>query len=213
MLTIVAEELEHYARDHSSPLPELFAELQEYTQANTDMPQMQVGPLEGNFLKLMVRLRGARRVLEIGTFTGYSTLMMASALPADGELITCELEQKHADIAQSFFDRSPDGHKIRLELGRADETLRRLKGPFDLAFIDADKSGYRGYFDAILPMMSPAGLIVVDNVLWSGKVLEPAADHSDATAAIAAFNDYLRRRTDLQKVMITLRDGMTLIVT
>jgi len=212
MISLVDERLEEYAVAHSTPVPELMHELREHTHAKTELPQMQVGPMEGNFLKIMARLIGARRIVEVGTFTGYSALMMASALPEDGELITCELNPEHAEIAQRFFDRSPHGRKIAIKLGPAAETLAKLEGPFDMAFIDADKGGYIGYFDAIRPKMRPGGLIVADNVLWSGRVLEPGDGQDESTRAIVAFNDHLLDLAEMDKVMLTVRDGMTLAV-
>jgi len=208
---LVDPSLEAYAVAQSTPVPQLMHELRDYTHAHMDLPQMQVGEMEGTFLKVMARAIGARRILEVGTFTGYSTLMMASALPGDGELITCELEAKHAEVAQKFFDKSPHGNKIRLMLGSAAETIAALKGPFDMAFIDADKGGYISYFDLILPRMRKGGLIVCDNVLWSGRVIADE-DDDDSTEHIRAFNDHIRRQQDLDKVMVTVRDGMTLIV-
>ena len=139
--------------------------------------------------------------------------MMASALPDDGELITCELDTEHADIAQRFFDRSPHSSKIRIARGPAQETLAGLEGPFDMAFIDADKAGYIRYFDLILPKMRPNGVIVADNVLWSGDVLQDEAEMEDSTKAIVAFNKHVRDHAELDKIMVTVRDGMTLIVT
>lgn len=211
MKPLVDPKLEAYAVKHSTPLPDLMHELRTYTNQHMDMPQMQVGALEGNFLKVLVRAIGARRIVEVGTFTGYSALMMASGLPQDGELITLELEAKHASVAQSFFDKSPHGHKIRLLLGPAANSLAELKGPIDMAFIDADKAGYIQYFDLLLPRMRKGGLIVADNVLWSGRVIDDCDEPS--TAAIRAFNEHVRQHEALDKVMVTVRDGMTLIVT
>jgi len=213
MLTLVPERIEEYAASHSREVHEIFDKLRDYTHEHAAMPQMQVGPIEGNFLKVLVRITGAKRVLEIGTFTGYSGLMMASGLPEDGELITCELDPDHAAIAQRFFDQSPWQSKIKLELGPAMATIEKLDGPFDMAFIDADKGNYSNYFDAIRPKMRPGGLIVVDNVLWSGRVLEGKKAGDDSTKAIIAFNDHVRALAELDHVLLTVRDGMMLIIT
>ncbi len=212
MLTLVDQAIEDYARNHSSQVPDLMEELKQYTLKHTDMPQMQVGPIEGMFLKVMVRSTAARRIVEVGTFTGYSALMMASGLPDDGELITCELSDGNADIAQKFFDKSPHGSKIKIMRGPAADSLRSLDGPFDLAFIDANKEGYIDYFDIILPKMRKGGLIIADNVLWSGRVLDDPAQASESTRAILAFNEHVKAQAQLDKVMVTVRDGMTLIV-
>ncbi len=208
----IDRDLEDYAARHSKPVPRIMEEMREYTWANIDLPQMQVGPIEGNFLKVLVRITGAKRIVEVGTFTGYSGLMMASALPDDGELITCEVDQQNAGVARRFFDKSPHGHKITIELGPAAETLARQEGPFDMAFIDADKVNYIRYLDLILPMMRPGGLIVADNVLWSGRVLDPPDEQDDSTRALVAFSEHVSKQAELDKVMLTVRDGMTLIV-
>lgn len=214
MLTLVDEMVEIYARAHSTPVPELLIELRKYTYDHIDLPQMQVGPLEGMFLKLLARVSRATRILEIGTFTGYSALMMAAALPEDGELVTCEIDPKIASVAQRFFNRSPDAAKIKLKVAPASKTLHSLEPQsFDMAFIDADKENYINYFKQTLPLMRKNGLIVVDNVLWSGKVLQPTEEQEASTKAISAFNDFLSKEAKLEKIMVTIRDGMTLIVT
>lgn len=212
MQRLISQNIEAYASANSRPVPELLDELRDYTHKHIDLPQMQVGPLEGNVLKVLARITGAKRIIEVGTFTGYSGLMMASGLPSDGELITCEIDPKVAEVAQSFFDRSPHGKKIHIKLGPALESLAGLNGPFDMAFIDADKVNYTNYFNAILPMMRPGGLIVIDNVLWSGNVLQSEDEMSESTKAIAAFNEHISDLVEHDRVMLTVRDGMTLVV-
>jgi caffeoyl-CoA O-methyltransferase len=170
-------------------------------------PQMQVGPLEGDFLRLLVRLVGAKRVLEIGMFTGYSGLMMAEGLPPDGELITCDVDPKAEGIARRYFAEHPEGHKIQIRMGPALKTLETLKGPFDLAFVDADKENNLAYYEKILPMIRPGGLIVVDNTLWSGRVLKP---ESDSDKAVVEFNRQVAADPRVEKVLLTVRDGMML---
>ncbi|RJS26049.1 methyltransferase [Corallococcus sp. H22C18031201] len=206
-LTLVPRDIEAYAEAHTEHVSPLLEELRELTYAEVASPHMQVGRMEGTFLRLLVALLQARRVLEIGTFTGYSALCMAEALPEDGELITCDLNPSVAEVARRFFARSPHGHKVHLRLGPALETLRTLKGPFDLAFIDADKGNYAAYYDAVLPLVRPGGLVVADNVLWSGRVLQPesAQDH-----AIVAFNQKVAADPRVEKVMLTVRDGLLL---
>lgn len=203
--------LEYYALAYSTPTSELMEELRLYTESNTKMPGMQLGPSEGRFLKMMVGLMGAKRIIEVGTFTGYSSMMMASALPEDGVLITCELDPGLAATARSFFDRSEFGDKIHIEVGLAAETLDRLDGPFDMAFIDADKGNYINYYKALRSKMRSGGLIVADNVLWSGLVLQDPAVMDDSAKSIVAFNKYIREEQDIEKLMITIGDGMTLI--
>ncbi|WP_426754454.1 O-methyltransferase [Myxococcus sp. Y35] len=206
-LTLVPPEIEAYAEAHTTAPAPLFEALRDVTYSRMSSPHMQVGAVEGAFLRMLVALTGARRVLEIGTFTGYSALMMAEALPDDGALITCDLNPEAADVARSFFERSPHGRKIDLRLGPALETLRTLQGPFDLAFIDADKPSYSAYWDAVLPLLRPGGLVVADNVLWSGRVLQPEAPHDHA---IVDFNAKVTADPRVEHVLLTVRDGMML---
>jgi caffeoyl-CoA O-methyltransferase len=206
-LTLVPTDIEKYAQEHTEVPAPLFEELRQTTWDRMSSPQMQVGRLEGTFLRMLVRMTRARRVLEIGTFTGYSALMMAEGLPDDGELLTCDIDPKAEAIARDFFARSPHGRKIALRMGPALETLKTLQGPFDLAFIDADKGNYSAYYDAVLPLLRTGGLLVADNTLWSGRVLQPQSpdDH-----AIVAFNDKVAADPRVEKVLLTVRDGMML---
>jgi len=210
MLTIVPESIENYAATHSTPQSPLLRELEEYTRAHCAYPGMLTGRLEGALLQMLVHLTGARRILEIGLFTGYSALTMAEALPADGALISCEINPDTAAIAQSFFDRSPHGRKVKIHLGPALKTLRSLEAeaPFDLAFIDADKENYGAYYDLVLPMLRPGGLIAADNVLWSGRVLAP---EQESDHALVAFNQRVQRDDAVENVLLTVRDGVMLI--
>jgi caffeoyl-CoA O-methyltransferase len=206
-LTLVPEAIEEYASAHTEPASSLFEQLRNETYAKMEMPQMQVGPIEGTFLRLLVRLARAKRVLEIGMFTGYSTLMMAEGLPEDGELITCEINPKAEEVARRYFAKSPHGKKIKIRMGPALQTIESLTGPLDMVFIDADKENYPRYYDAVLPLLRAGGLIVADNVLWSGRVLKPK-DQTDR--AIVAFNEKVAKDTRVEKVMLTVRDGITL---
>ncbi len=207
MSLIVPEAMEAYAQAHSEPVAPLFEQLKEETYRTMSAPQMQVGRLEGDFLRLLVRLCQARRVLEIGMFTGYSALIMAEALPDDGELITCDIDPKAEQVARRYFAQSPHGKKIRVRMGPALETVKTLEGPFDFVFLDADKESYVAYYEAVLPLVRRGGLIVADNTLWSGRVLAPKepSDH-----AIVAFNAHVAQDARVEKVLLTVRDGMTL---
>ena len=200
--------LDRYTHDHTTPRGPLFDALREVTFATMSSPHMQVGRVEGTLLALLCRLMSARRVLEIGTFTGFSALSMAEALPDDGVLLTCDVDPVATATARSFFDRSPHGRKITILLGPALPTIAALPDePFDLAFIDADKEHYSDYYEAILPRMRRGGLIVADNTLWSGKVLAPTAatDH-----AIVRFNDQVSADPRVENVLLSVRDGMML---
>jgi len=200
--------IEGYVSDHCTPLPPLLAELIAYTEEKMpERARMLSGQVEGTFLQTLAASLEARRILEIGTFTGFSALMMAAALPPDGELITCEVDPGCAAVAQSFFDRSPHGGKIKIRLGAALETLKSLRGPFDLAFIDADKESYIPYYEASLPLLSPRGLIAADNALRGGRVLDPK---EDGDRAIAAFNAHVQRDDRVVNVIVTIRDGVML---
>ena len=199
--------VEQFAHDHTEAETDLYLRLREETYRTMDRPQMQVGLLEGRFLKMLVRLTGARNILEIGMFTGYSALMMAEGLPDDGRLVTCEIDPKAEAIAQRYFAESPHGNKITIRMGPALETINTLSGPFDLVFIDADKPNYRNYYEACFPLVKPGGLIVGDNVLWSGKVLDPK---DDDTRAIVAFDKLVQEDPRVENVCLTVRDGMML---
>jgi caffeoyl-CoA O-methyltransferase len=208
MSFIVDDKLEEYAERHSTPSDPLLAELAEETRATMTAPQMLTGPIEGRFLELLVHAAGATRVLEIGTFTGYAALSMAAALPEGGHVDTCDIEPKHAEVAQRYFDRSPHREKITLHLGPATETIEKLEGEFDLVFIDADKPNYDNYYEAVLPRLSERGLIAIDNTLWSGKVLDPP---DESSRAIAALNEKIVADERVIAVQLTVRDGITLI--
>lgn len=209
MKPLVDERLERYAAEHTSPVPELLEALRAATQAQTSAPEMQVGRVEGTLLRLLVQLSGARRVLEIGMFTGYSALMMAAGLPEDGELVTLDRDPVAEGIARDFFARSPHGHKIRVIMGEALESLRSLEGPFDLCFLDADKEHYPDYLELVLPRLRPGGLLVADNVLWSGRVVDPE-EEAASTLALRTFNARLAQDPRVEQVMLTVRDGITL---
>ncbi|HWH06864.1 MAG TPA: class I SAM-dependent methyltransferase [Gaiellaceae bacterium] len=208
MSFLVEESIEEYAAAHTTPPDSLLAELAEETRATMSSPGMLTGTIEGRFLELLVWGTGARRVLEVGTFTGYSALSMAAALPEDGRIDTLDVEPRHADVAQRYFDRSPHGSKITLHLGPALQTLERLEGPWDLVFVDADKGNYDAYVEAVLPRLSERGLIAIDNTLWSGRVLDP---QDDDTRAIAALNDKLAADERVVVAQLTIRDGVTLV--
>lgn len=216
METIVTPAIEAYCTAHSSRPSALLNEVEEYTIRNCTDARMLVGPLEAAFLQLLVRITGARRILEIGTFTGYSALAMAEALPEDGQLITCDNDAKAAEIARGFFARSPHAHKITLRFGPALDTLDQLPAQqsLDLVFLDADKENYINYYERSLDMLRPGGLIAADNVLWSGRVLHPPKKSDPlpaATRALVQFNDRIRDDSQVERVMIPMRDGISLI--
>lgn len=210
MLTLIPEGLARYVEDHSAAEPELLQRLRAETQATLPDPQMQVGRVEGALLRMLVAISGARRVLEIGTYSGYSALAMASALPAGGRLVTCDVDPKATSVARRYFDESPWGEAIEIRLGPAQATIAALAQAgdrFDLVFIDADKESYVDYYEAALPLLPPGGLVIADNTLWSGRVLEPqsASDH-----AIVRFNARVAADDRVDHVLLSVRDGVML---
>jgi caffeoyl-CoA O-methyltransferase len=199
--------VEQFAHNHTEPETDLYVRLREETYRVMQRPQMQVDVIEGRFLQMLVRLSGAKSILELGMFTGYSALMMAEALPEDGHLVTCEIDPKAEAIARRYFAESSHGNKITIRMGPALDTIKTLAGPLDLVFIDADKVNYSNYYEACLPLLKSGGLVVADNVLWSGKVVDPkdADDH-----AIVAFNRLVQSDPRVKNVCLTVRDGMML---
>jgi caffeoyl-CoA O-methyltransferase len=210
MAFIVRDEIERYAEEHTTAPTELLAALAEETRASLRSPQMLTGTIEGRFLEMLVWASGARRVLELGTYSGYSSLSMAAALPQGGRIDTCEIDEEHAEVARRYIARSQYADRITVHLGPALETIGRLDGDFDLVFIDADKENYVNYYEAVLPRLADRGLIAADNTLWSGRVLDES-DVSEGTRAIKAFNEHVRADPRVVSVMLTIRDGVTLI--
>lgn len=201
-----------YARQHSTTTSPLLQEVTDTTHRELERPRMLSGVLDGGLLMALVHATQARLVLEIGTFSGYSSLAMASVLPEGGRIVTCEIDGKAAAVARRHFAASPDGERIELRIGPAMETVDALEGPFDLVFIDADKPGYLGYYEAVLPKLAPNGVIAVDNTLWGGRVLDPS-EESESTRAIREFNDRVQADERTHCVVLPVGDGMTLIWT
>jgi caffeoyl-CoA O-methyltransferase len=201
---LVDPRIEDYAERLTSPHDPLLVELSAETSAVLGQSAMLTGPVAGRLLELLVWLGRTQRVLEIGTFSGHSALAMAAALPEGGRIDACELNPERAAFAQRWFDRSPHGSKITLHVGPALETVARLDGTFDFVFLDADKPGYVGYYEAVLPRLSEHGLIVADNTLEGGEVL-------DGSATIIAFNEHVAADPRSVQVLLSVRDGLTLI--
>jgi caffeoyl-CoA O-methyltransferase len=208
MCPIFSEALDAYVDAHATPLEALLQENHEATYASLSSPQMIAGPVLGRLLRLLVSMAAPRLVLEIGTFTGYSALSMAGGLPPEGRIVTCELSPERAAFAQGYFDRSPWGDRIEVRVGPALDTVNALDGPFDFVFIDADKEGYTDYYEAVVPKLSPRGVIAVDNTLSSGDVVDPV-DERDRV--MADFNDHVHADERTENVLLSVRDGVTLI--
>lgn len=210
MKRLVPSDIEAYAETHSMPESPVCRALREETHRTMEHSQMLVGPLEGAFLKMMTQLVGAKRVLEIGTFTGYSALCFAEALPEDGTVITCDIDEKAVAVARRYTAQAPFGRKVDVRMGPALETMRTLHGAFELIFIDADKSNYLNYYHRSLDLLAPNGVILIDNVLWSGEVLkQPPPDES--TAAIQELNRTVSADPRVTAVLITIRDGILVV--
>ena len=208
-MDFINEKIEEYAFDHTSYEGDLLKQLEEETYEKLDIPQMTTGRIEARLLKMLARLAGAKRILEIGTFAGYSALSMAEALPDEGELVTCEMDPEAIFVAKKYFGLSPHGKKITLMEGSALDSLKKVSGLFDMAFIDADKENYINYYDAIFPLIRRGGLMAIDNVLWSGRVLDPK-DNSDK--AIHELNEKVVRDNRVESVLLTVRDGLNCII-
>jgi caffeoyl-CoA O-methyltransferase len=204
-MDVVDPRIEEYVERLTSPHDPLLAELSAETADALGSEQMLTGPVAGRLLEMLVWLGRPERVLEIGTFSGHSALAMASALPEGGRIDACELDPERAAFAQRYFDRSPHGSKITLHVGPALETIGSLAGDFDFVFIDADKDGYVDYYEAVVPRLSAHGLIVADNTLWSGRVLD------EEETPIGRFNEHVAADPRTVQVVLSIRDGMTVI--
>jgi caffeoyl-CoA O-methyltransferase len=209
---IVPDEVESYAAAHTTPPAAHLLELERETHETLASPQMLTGDIEGRLLEFLVYLAQPRLVLEIGTYSGYSALSMAGALPAGARIVTCELSDEHADVAEHHIAAAGFSDRVDVRRGPAIDTIASLDGPFDLVFIDADKEGYLAYYEAVLPKLAERGLIVADNVLWSGRVAEPASDDDlESTIAMREFNDHVAADERVVSVMLSVRDGVTLV--
>jgi caffeoyl-CoA O-methyltransferase len=208
--TVADRDLEAYAEAHSSAQPAYLRQVAEHTREFSVAHGMLVGPVVGRLLAMLVSLSGARRILEVGTYTGYSALCMAEALPEDGSIVTCEVDPDHARMAAQHIADSPWGDRIEIRFGRALKTIAGLEGPFDLVHIDAEPTGYPAYLEAVLPRLAERGFVVAHNVLGRGRVLD--RDSADAdTRAFAEFNESVGRDMRLECVVLTVSEGVTII--
>lgn len=204
-------EQEHYLIDHSSPQGEALDWLEKQTNIRTNYPQMLSGAVQGRLLKMLVELVGAKRVLEIGTFTGYSAICLASGLPEGGHLDTLEINDELEDLIREGWERAGVSEKICLHIGDAVETLGSLTGPYDLVYIDANKREYVEYYNLVFDLVRPGGLILADDILWDGKLWQVPMPQDKQTVGIAAFNDLVASDPRVECVVLPIRDGLTLI--
>lgn len=209
-MDFLPKDIEKYCVDHSWTPSALTEELSAYTKSHVEMSVMLSEPFVASALAFLIRAIGAKRILEVGCYTGYSALCMAEALPVDGTVITLDINPATMEIAKSFWARSPHGEKIQGILGPADQSIPKLPGPFDFVFIDADKGGYTRYLEAILPKLAPGGIIAADNSLYSGEVLKESPNDARARG-IQHFNDFVRSHESITSFLLPVRDGVMLI--
>ncbi len=205
----ISEELEHYVEQHCSPESDLLQRLNKETYQKVLQPRMLSGHFQGRVLSMLSKLIRPERVLELGTYTGYATLCLAEGLSPSGELHTIDIKEELMNFQRKYFDASGYGKQIFQHVGPALEIIPTLDGPFDLVFIDADKENYIAYFHLILPKMKPGGIILSDNVLWSGKVVESLQPNDKSTEVLLEYNQLLATHTKLETVLLPVRDGLT----
>ena len=203
---LISKDIEQYCKDYSLDDTDLLKELSKITWETEDKPQMLCGSLVGGLLQMLIKISGAKRVLEIGMFTGYSTLKMAEALPADGEIHSCELMEKHIVTAKSWFKKSDVNYKISIHKGEADKSLEEFRaGSFDMMFVDADKTGYPEYYRKGTMLLKKGGIAIFDNMLWSGSVLNPEDDDAKALRETA---ELIKNDGRLEQLLLPVRDGL-----
>lgn len=207
-MELINREIAEYTESYSSEESKTLKELIRASEEDLKYTDMLSGPQVGALLKMLVQISEAKQILEIGTFTGYSAIWMADALPDDGTLITLEMNERYRDISKSFFEREPYQTKITQIMGNALEIIPTLSDPFDLIFLDADKISYPTYYEMLIPKLKSGGLFVIDNVLWDGKVLHPT---DDKTKAIHRLSKKIRDDDEVEQVMLPLRDGITIV--
>jgi caffeoyl-CoA O-methyltransferase len=210
MTQIVTKEVLQYSEEHSTPEDDLLKEIADFTNTNHPQAIMLSGHIQGKFLEMISSMIRPERILEIGTFTGYSALCLAKGLADNGVLHTIELREADASVARSYFNRSAQKNQIILHIGHALEIIDEIDESWDLVFIDADKVNYIEYFNRVLPKLRPNGFILADNALFHGQVLEKEIKGKNAKA-IHAFNEMLKQRNDIEKLLLPVRDGIFLV--
>ena len=210
MMTLLNEKLENYIEKHTSPEDEILNELSRETHLKTYYSRMLSGQVQGKFLEMIVSMIQPSRILEIGTFTGYSAIAMAKGLPMDGKIITLEINPEMEVFIRKFIQKSGFEKKIELRIGDALQMIPGMDEQFDLVFIDADKEQYVEYYKLALEKLKPGGFILADNVLWSGKVVESDSKSDKETKGIKVFNDFVANDTSVEQVILSIRDGLLL---
>ena len=205
----ISQELEDYIEQHSENEPSLLAALNKETYQKILLPRMLSGHFQGRVLSMLSKLIRPVNILEIGTFTGYAALCLCEGMQENGQLHTIDIKEELVDFQRKYFDKSPWGNQIVQHLGEAISILPTLEIKFDLVFIDADKENYINYFELILPKMNKGGIILSDNVLWSGKVLEPLQKNDLSTKVLLEYNELLKNDSRVESVLLPIRDGLT----
>lgn len=209
-MNFLPENISNYAEEYTSSESALLKDLDRNTQAKVLLPRMLSGKLQGRCLSFISKLKQPKRVLEVGTYTGYSALCLAEGLQADGKLFSIDKNEELYPFAMSFIEKSKYKDQIQLISGDATEEIDKLEGPFDLIFIDADKHNYLNYYKQVMPKLSVGGLIIADNVLWSGKVVDPKADDLD-TVELRKFNSQVQEDPMVENILLPVRDGLMII--
>lgn len=207
-MEILNKKLRQYCKQHTTPESEVAKFVQQNTDEQLKYSGMLSGHVVGQLLAMLIRISGAQRVLEIGTFTGYSAICMAEALPDDGALITCDYNERYEKMARTAFEKSEHGHKITLKMGMGLNTIETLSDKFDFIFLDADKRNYPNYYPKLFTLLNQGGILAVDNVLWSGKILDPPDEQSEA---IYQLNEMIAEDERVEQVMIPVRDGLNIV--
>jgi len=207
-MNFISDQLQQYIDDHSMEESDLLKALDRETHQKVLQPRMLSGSYQGRLLALLAKIIGPKKILEVGTYTGYATLCMAEGLTTGGSIDTIDHNEELADIQRRYFDQSPYGSQIVQHLGEAKDILKTLSGPYDLVFLDADKENYPHYFDLIIDKLETGGILLSDNVLWSGKVLEKATD--EATSALQEYNHKINTDVRVETVVLPIRDGLTI---
>jgi len=200
-----------YAEAHTSPEPKVLAELNRETNLKVLMPRMLSGHLQGRLLSMLSQMIKPKRILEIGTYTGYSAICLSSGLAEGGEMITIDVNAELEPIVKRYFKDAGVESKIKFMVGNAVEIIPTLPAPFDLVFIDADKNNYSNYYDLVFPKLNPGGYIIADNVLWSGNVLKEKKDMDEDTLGIIAFNEKVQQDNRVENVLLPVRDGLMVV--
>ena len=208
MMNFISDQLQQYIDDHSMEESDLLKALDRETHQKVLQPRMLSGSYQGRLLALLAKMIGPKKILEIGTYTGYATLCMAEGLTKGGSIDTIDHNEELADMQRRYFNLSPYGSQIVQHLGEAKEILNTLAGPYDLVFLDADKENYPHYFDLIIDKLETGGILLSDNVLWSGKVLGKATD--EATSALQEYNHKINTDVRMETVVLPVRDGLTI---